>query len=145
MNDFKAVILGICIASVCLGAMYMLKPKGNMEKSVRFGFAVIFLTLTISLFVSLFKGGGKAVPTYALSPDYSVSEKITEISARQIVAEVLRENGLKFEEIKIFTNIEESGGISIKRITVKTSENAEKVIGSINAVIKSDGVEVINE
>lgn len=145
MNEFKAVILGICIASVSLGAMYMLKPSGNMEKTVRFGFAVIFLTLTLSLFISLFGGGNKLMPASAPSPDYSATERITKISARQIVAEVLAEKGLKFKEIEIFTNIDESGGISIKRITVKTDENAERVIGSINAVINSGGVEVINE
>ena len=145
MNEFKAVILGICIASVSLGAMYMLRPSGNTEKTVRFGFAVIFLTLTLSLFISFFTGGTKILPTYAVSPDLSAAEKITKISAKQIVAEVLRDKGLEFKEIEIFTNIEESGGISIKRITVETDENAERVIDSINAVIKSGGVEVINE
>ena len=145
MNEFKSVILGICIASVSLGAMYMLKPDGNTAKTVRFGFAVIFLTLTLSIFISLFGKSDRLLPTLSITPDYSAAEKITAIEARQIAAQVLEEKGIKFKEIDVLTNKDEAHGISIKRITVKTDETAEQVRQSISAVIKTDGVEVINE
>ena len=51
----------------------------------------------------------------------------------------------RFKEIDVLTNKDEARGISIKRITVKTDETAEQVRQSISAVIKTDGVEVINE
>ena len=145
MNEFKSVILGICIASIGLGAMYMLKPEGATAKAVRFAFAVIFLTLTVTLVVSLFVKGDRLLPSLSSDTELLSYESIARLEAEQLAAEVLKEKGIKYEKIEIFTNKEDSGSISIKRITVKTNENPEYVRDSITAVIKADGVEVINE
>lgn len=145
MNEFKSVILGICIASVGLGAMYMLRPEGATVKAVRFAFAVIFLTLTVTLIVSLFAKGERLLPSLSGSYEFISAEAIAKIEAEQLTREVLKEKGIKYDKIEIFTNKDDGGGISIKRITVKTSENPEYIRDSITAVIKADGVEVINE
>lgn len=145
MNEFNSVILGICIASVGLGAMYMLRPDGATAKAVRFAFAVVFLTLTVTLFVSLFAKGEKLLPSLSGSTEFTAATAIAKIEAEQLTREVLKEKGIKYEKIEVFTNKESDGSISIKRITVKTNENPSYVRDSITAVIKADGVEVINE
>lgn len=145
MNEFSSVILGICIASVGLGAMYMLRPEGATAKAVRFAFAVIFLTLTITLMVSLFAKGERLLPTLSNNNEHINYDGIAKVEAKTLAAEVLKEKGIKYSEIKIFTNNEADGSISIKRITVKTNENPDYVREAITAVIKADGVEVINE
>ncbi len=145
MSEIKSVILGLCIASVSLGAMYMLRPVGATEKSVRLNFAVIFLSLLVVSVASLL---GTDFGDMKISVDNSssfYSENIVCAEVEYLCGEILKEKGMDFKEITVFTDKNGQGGISIKRITVESTAEPEAIRQSITAVIATDGVEVIND
>ncbi len=145
MSEIKSVILGLCIASVSLGAMYMLRPVGVTEKSVRLSFAVIFLSLLTVSVATLLHTDFDEVKINVDNTGTSYSEKIISAEAKFVCEEILKEKDIKFNEIKVFTDKTDSGSISIKRITVESEAEPELIKQSITAVIATDGVEVIND
>lgn len=145
MSEFESVILGLCIASVSLGAMYMLRPVGAAEKSVRLSFAVIFLSLLVVSAASLVSTDFGDLKISAESPASDYSENIVAAEAQYLCSQILNDKGIEFSEIKIFTDKTEDGGISIKRIAVESAAEPDTIRQSITAVIATDGVEVIND
>lgn len=145
MSEIKSVILGLCIASISLGSMYMLRPSGATEKSVRLSFAVIFLSLLVVSLSNLLKTdfNGIKFTFNSFSNDYS--ENIVSTQAEFLCQEILKEKGIDFKGIEIFTDKTEDGSISIKRITVESTAEPDAIKNSIAAVIATDGVEVIND
>ncbi len=145
MSELKSVILGLCIASVSLGVMYMLKPAGATDKSVRLSFAVIFLSLLVFSAARLLKMDFNGIKISTDTAATYTAESIVSVRAHYLCEEILKEKGLSFGEINIFTDKTENGSISIKRITVESTEEPEVIRQSITAVIATDGVEVIND
>lgn len=146
MSSVKGVVLGICAASLVLGAVYMLRPSGAVtEKSIRFAFAVIFLSVTVLSVSALFK---KEFRPGSLAADNTYIESAAEIVSAQaeyLTGEILQENNIEFKKISVLTDKTENGDIFIKRITVVSGEDFEKVREYITAVIETNGVEVIDE
>ena len=146
MSSVKGVVLGICAASLVLGAVYMLRPSGTVtEKSIRFAFAVIFLSVTVISVSALFK---KEFRPGSLAADNTYIESAAEIVSAQaeyLTGEILQENNIEFKKISVLTDKTENGDIFIKRITVVSGEDFEKVREYITSVIETNGVEVIDE
>ena len=145
MNELKSVILGLCIASVSLGVMYMLKPTGATDKSIRLSFAVIFLSILVFSAARLLKVDFDSIKISANNSAANTAESIVCARAQYLCQEILEEKGLSFGEINIFTDKTEEGSIFIKRITVESTEEPEAIRQSITAVIVANGVEVIND
>lgn len=145
MDDFKSIILGLCIASVGLGIIYMLKPAKTLEKSIRFSFAVVFLCITVICIASFLKVDFKEISVNAADYSKNAEEKILCLQARHLSEQILKSNSLDFKEIEIFTDKTDNGDIIIKRITVKSEAEPKLIRDSITAVIETCGVEVINE
>jgi hypothetical protein len=146
MSSVKGVVLGVCAASLVLGAVYMLRPSGAVtEKSIRFAFAVIFLSVTVLSVSALFK---KEFRQESLAADNTYIESAAEIVSAQaeyLTGEILQENNIEFKKISVLTDKTENGDIFIKRITVVSGEDFEKVREYITSVIETNGVEVIDE
>ncbi len=143
MKEFKSLILSFCIASIVFGLIFMLTPSGKLQKNVRFNFAVIFLSILFFSVSSIFNIDFNFKKSEALSLSYT--ENIIKAQAEMVCHAALEENGYSAEEINIYTNKNEDGSISIKRIRAKTKDDTEKVKSAITAVIKTDSIEVRNE
>ncbi len=145
MSEIKSVILGLCIASISLGAMYMLRPTGATEKSVRLSFAVIFLSLLVISVSSILHIDFNKIKITLNNSFNDSSENIVSAEAKFLCQEILKEKGIDFKGIEIFTDKTDDGSISIKRITVESTAEPDAVRQSITAVLATDGVEVIND
>lgn len=146
MESIKGIILGFCTASLVLGLLYMLRAeKTATEKSVRFAFAVIFLSITV-LSIAKILGLSRHLPTFSSSYEYNHTyTDVYAYSVEQVAAAALGDGGINFKEISVQTDKNDGGDIFIKRITVVSGGNAEKIKGCIFSVIETNEVEVINE
>ncbi len=145
MSEIKGIILGLCAASLVLGAVYMLRPKSNVEKSIRFAFAVVFLSITVVSGAGILKKDIKIADINVNADFISTAEELTRVQAEYLAEQVLLENGCEFQKISVLTDKSVDGGIFIKRVTVISRYNPEEIRQSILSVIETDGVEVINE
>lgn len=146
MEEIKGVVLGFCAASLVLGAVYMLRAeKTATEKSVRFAFAIIFLCITV---LSVAKITGVKINTKQVFNNKEYMSGYAELysSSAKLVAEAaLFDSGIDFEKISVLADKSESGSIFIKRVTVQSPQNPEKIKACILSVIETNEVEVINE
>ena len=143
MSEFKSLVLSFSIASVVFGLIFTLTPNGRLLKNVRFNFAVIFLSL-------IFFSGANILNIdfnfeKSINASISYSESIIKAQAETLCIAALEEKGCSFEEIVIYTNKNEDGSISIKRIAAKTKDDIVKVRNTLNEVIKTETLEVRNE
>lgn len=146
MSSIKGIVLGLCAASLVLGATYMLRPtKAATEKSIRFAFAVIFLSIMVVSVASLVKKDFSFDKVRTSEEYLDSAAGVIRAQAEFLSGEVLRQQGINFKKISVLTDKSESGDIFIKRITVVSGEDPKSIRKHITRVIETDGVEVRNE
>lgn len=140
MNLILSFIASFCIISIVLGALYILCPKGTMQKSVKY----IFVLLLISSSLSLIKGVdnidfGMAKHSYTLQNNDAAL-----LGAELTFKEALRAADINFSKITVCTDKSENGSILISEVIVYSEEPCEKILKAIGNE-KEYEVTVINE
>ena len=140
MSAVRGFVSAFCVGCVMLGALYILVPKGNISKAVKYAFCLVFLCMIISAGVSL---SGIETPDFSNKESEFENERLSAEIAQMIFAEALSESKINFSKITVFTDKSASGGISISKVYVYTDCSPQKV----SSVIGSDVYElvVINE
>lgn len=141
MNGLSSFIISFCGSCVLLGFLYMLCPSGSMSAPVKYVFCLCFVCCVIASVLNIPK------------PDFSyfdkannaeiLTEQNTAVTAEMVFGEALRQSNVNFRKISVETNKMSDGSIIISKVTVYTTESAQKV----EEIIGSDSYEVcvINE
>ncbi len=137
MNGIISFVISFCSGCVALGFLYMLCPSGNIGPSVKYIFCLCFVCCVFGAAVGI------------KPPDFSVfdrtenaeilTENNTAVTAQIVFGEALTKQNIKFRKIIVDTNKLTDGSIIISKITVYTSDEAQKVI----QVLCSDSYEVV--
>lgn len=139
MNTLMQFFYGFCAAAVFLGFLSMLSPEGTMKKSVKYGFAVTFLCVCVTLFMGL--NGISFKNEKRTESKISTSNTLAEKQVEYICAAALTDNKIPFSEIK--ANIKEAEGIYINEITVYSDFDKEKTEAVIKNTLEVKEVEII--
>ncbi len=139
MNILMQFFLGFSAAAVFLGFLSMLCPEGNMKKSVKYGFSIIFLCASVTLFSTLNGISFKNAKPHGQSVESNTY--LAETQAEYICAAVLQDNKIPFSEIK--ANISGTDSIYISMITVYTDFDKEKTASVIRSVLEVEEVKII--
>lgn len=127
MEELKKWALGVCAAAIFSSVIYALVPKGNMQKIMRCVTALAVICALVFPFASaLMKTNFSASSpdTEALTPselNNEVNYRLTAAYAQQIqdgVQEILASYGYLDCEIDLLTDIDEQGGIFIKKANI---------------------------
>lgn len=121
----------------------MLCPEGSISKSVKYLLSLVFLVMVVS-------AAGMGVKNLDINFDFTQqaavsTEQLEGVNIRLIFEETLRQNGINFEEITVFTDKLETGGISITKVIIRSDCEKEKISSVLSNVANSIEVEVINE
>ena len=141
MNGFYSFILAFCTVCVVLGGISVIVPSGSFARPLKYIFCLVFICVILGSVISMDKIDFN---TEGEHEEITLRENGAEILARQTFEEALRRANIEFQEIRVFTDKSESGGIFITEVVVYSHESTVK----INEVISSDGayeVRVINE
>lgn len=129
MKSLSTFILAFCVVSVGIGALFMLSPKGNLSKSVRYVFGLIFLCCLMPS-ISIFKGFTVSTDTqYIFENGYSSS--LAETVITQTFEKALTKNGINFSKILVFTDKTENGSITISEVVIYSTESKDKIMAVI--------------
>lgn len=141
MNNLSAFMISFCSSCILLGFLYMLCPEGSMGGSVKYVFCLCFLCCVLSGITNLPKIDLKQFQS--ASDSQLVTEQSSAAVAQTVFVRALIEQNINFTKVTVDTNKLQNGSITINKVTVYTSESAEK----IESVIGSDSYEVcvINE
>ncbi len=139
MNTLMQFFYGFCAAAVFLGFLSMLSPEGAMKKSVKYGFAITFLCVCVTLFMGL--NGISFKYEQKTGSQINTSNTLAEKQVEYICAAALTDNKIPFSEIK--ANIKEADGIYINEITVYSDFDKEKTEAVIKNTLEVKEVEII--
>ena len=141
MSQITQMVMGLSAAAIFIGAMFMLAPTGNMHKSVRYVFTLVFLCVCITIFLKLGKFNFDKF-SVTQNTDYTVAQNLTKIQAEQICAAALPDNNISFNKISVITDNNEVGGIFISNVIIESDENADLIKKSIEQTVITKEVTV---
>ncbi len=136
-------IISFCVGSILIGSLYIICPKGNISKQIKYVFSLVFLIIIISAAnVPL-----KSIDFDAFSPaNIEIETEDLEISAAKYVfSYTLKKQNINFREISIFTDKTDDDSIVITKVVVTTDEPPQKVTNALAGLLDNREVEIINE
>lgn len=142
MDDLKYIITVITVSFIIYGLVLIFSPAGNMGKYFK---SVVGVSLIAVVVLTVSKQGiefnfGELKSETDIKIDSSVIETVTaEYTNRSVenyIAELLKQNGCKYNKLEVFTYISSDGGISIDRVEIscssEQSENIKRIVGSLS-------------
>ncbi len=136
-------ITSFCVGSVLIGSLYIICPKGNISKQIKYIFSLVFLIIIISAAnVPL-----KSIDFNAVSlTDNQINTDALDTSAAEYVfSYTLKKQNITFRKISIFTDKTDDGSIVITKVVIVTNEPQQKVINALAGLLDNREVEIINE
>jgi len=129
--------------SLLFGGMYVLKPGGNTEKTVKYIFSLIFISIMLSAILNIKLDDFKSIST-DVSADISTDALKSE-AIRRTFMEALRLENINFSEITVCTNKKADGSISISKVIVYSCDSKEKIIEVLSTADTEYEIEVCYE
>lgn len=135
--------MSVCAAGVCFGALIIICPEGKMSKSVKFIFSLCFLLIIITC-------AGVTVKKADFDFNFETEIETNNIQSQIALAEytyglALKNAGIKFSYIKVFTDNSNIDGIRITKVLINSNVSKQRIISALGQVAKNFEVEVINE
>ena len=132
-----------CVGSILLGSLYIICPDGNISKSVKYIFSIVFLIIVITAAnIPL-----KSIDLGAFSEITAETdtEEMNLASAKYVFSYALNKENINFSDISFFTDKKEDGSIVITKVIITTNETKEKVISALEGLLDKREVEIKNE
>lgn len=149
MDVLKQWAVGLTMASFFGGLVYMLSPRGRMDRAVRCAVSIFIL----SVFVAPLFGGAVVIPDFEIPESDPTSTLINNETAKLLSSEAetlladriddeLESIGVRAKEINVKTDIDESGSIYIEAaeviLTEDTAQNADEIQTRLSTVMGID-------
>ena len=143
MSYISSFLVSICASCIFLGAMQILCPTGQMNKSVKFILGLVFLVMIISSAGIIPKNIELNIPLQsqgvAINPEMDIK------SAEYVFATALSLNNIEFSKITVCTDKTQNDSIVINKVIIETKQNAQAVLNALGDAAKNFNVEVVNE
>lgn len=123
MNALTSFTISFCTVCIVVAALTVLCPDGTFNKSIKYILALVFLLCLLSV-IPVFKN---------IELNYkqnSVLAQSTDISARAAeihFAETLKNAGIPFSKIKVYTDNLSDGSILITRVVIYSDSSVEQI------------------
>ncbi len=137
MNAINTFTASFCISSVVLGLLFLLVPRGALNKSVKYIFALCFVCCLVGNIVALPRLDFSDFNTYERQS--TVTEQGAAFAAGEVFSEALKSQNINFTKITVDVNKSADSSIVINKVTVYTDEQPQKILD----VIGSDDYEVV--
>lgn len=130
MQTVTELIKTLSVLSVVLAAVWMLIPKGAMEKPFRYVLGMFVAAAIVTAVMTAFDRGFwvESTPAQAENSTQVTAQSLSATTAEYIIAGLLDGAGIKYREIHAVTDISDDSGISIIKATVALydREDAER-------------------
>jgi len=143
MNTLTQLITTFCAACIFIGALYIVCPNGEMNKSVKYILSLAFLlTVITATGITVKKGNfNLEIPQYQAVQ----SEQLDTASAEYAYAYVLRAADINFSKITVCTDKTNDGSIVISKVIICSDCEETRILQALGEAAKNFEVEVINE
>ena len=131
------------VGCILIGSLYIICPEGNISKSVKYIFSLVFLIIIITAANIPFKKISFDLPTNNSSQMETNNIQIS--AAEYIYSFTLKKENINFKRIYVCTDNSESESIVITKVVIVSNEEDSKIIKALGELAKTRKVEIINE
>lgn len=143
MNWLNSIILSVCAASVCIGALYIICPTGKISKSVRYTFSLCFLLILISSVGITIK---KSDLSFDIAKTGEINTEEIDIAAAEYTYGLALKNaGINFSKIEVLTDNSNGDSIVISRLVIYSDNDRQRILSALGSATENFEVVVINE
>ena len=142
MEVIRDIAASISVSAVIIGAIHILAPDGKNGRQLRYIAGLLLIVAVVAPFAGASISFDLEQAETTLHID---SEAMLKNQIENVVAELLRSEGIEFGIIKPYMDISPDGSISIYRIYVSHASEAEKAKQIIGENFTGCEVEVGNE
>lgn len=139
----KTFIISVCTACTVLGALHIICPGGNIGKSVKYVFSLVFLLIIISSAAVMFKT--EKIQFNIPEVSQTTTEEMQVSAAKYVYESILKKAGIEFTKITVCTDKLENDSIVINKVIIYSTCEKEKIIKALGVVAENHEVEIINE
>lgn len=143
MSGLTSFFTAFCAGCILIGALYIICPEGNIGKSVKYVFSLVFLIIIISAANISIKKIDFDFET--ASADTVSQENMQIASAEYIYSYALTKENINFHKITVCTDKTEDGSIVINKVIIFSNEEKNKIIKALDVLAEVREVEIINE
>ena len=149
MEAIRTIAMSICITAVVTSIFSMLVPNASMEKALKFGISLFFLTGLISPFLNNaidfhIDLDSVKVGTRSQQMTDAVEKQFSSLAGQRVAAaveNVLAAKGIPTKKVTAVVNIGADGSISINDLTVSLDENDRiKEQAAKDLILKETGI-----
>ncbi len=140
MRFLTDILLALCVSSVFIGVLFLISPDGNLKNSVKYALSLAFI-ISVTASVSIGDFGFDFSPDIA-EPNISY-EEMAVANAKLVYGETLKQSGINFQDILVFTDKDEFDNIKIIKVVIRTDEAPSAIKEALKEVC--DNIEVVVE
>lgn len=129
METIREAATAISFTAVILGAVSIIAPEAASNKKIK----PVFALLIIIAIITPFAGERLSLPEFSAENGfYSDAGELLRTSAKHVIVETLRQEGVSFKALEISADIRQDGGISINSVYIYGADNRELTKRIIN-------------
>lgn len=143
MQFLTSFFTAFCVASVLIGALYIVCPDGQIAKSVRFVLSIVFLVIIIAAANITVKNIDIDFTANQASPENYEEMQIA--AAEYVYSYTLQKENINFSQITVCTDKSENDSIVITKVIIYSNAERKKITEALGVLAEVREVEVINE
>lgn len=143
MQALTSFFTAFCTGCILIGVLYIICPDGNIGKSVKYAFSLVFLIIIISAANITVKKVDFNFPNIQTNLDTQENMQIA--SAEYIYSYTLRKANINFSKITVCTDKTADDSIVINKVVIFSNEEKSKIIKALDVLAKVREVEIVNE
>jgi hypothetical protein len=135
-------VISFCAGCILIGSLYIICPEGNISKTVKAVFSLVFLVIIIS---------AANIPLKSIDFNFTPKNEAANFENMQISAAeyvfsyTLSQQEINFSKLQVYTDILEDGSIVITKVVIASNEPREKILKALGELKDNREVEIIDE
>lgn len=142
MSTLNSFFVSFCVSAILLGSFFIICPDGQITKSVKNIFSLLFTLIIISSALSI-----KLDLNYSFDALQN-NDTVTGIDtsgAIYVYSECLKSAEIEFTEISVLTTKNDDGSIIISKVLIFSKAEKNEILNALSVVAQNIEVEIINE
>lgn len=135
-------IISFCAGCILIGSLYIICPEGNISKTIKAVFSLVFLVIVIS---------AANIPLKSIDFSFTPTTETTNYTDMQTTAAeyvfsyTLAKQNVDFSKLEVYTDISDDNSIVITKVVIVSNESEEKILKALGELNDNREVEIINE
>lgn len=143
MNFLNSFVISASASCILIGILYTITPNGEITKTIKYLFALIFIISIITAAKITVKNADFDFEFE--TPETNSQEEMQIAAAEYIYSYALQKNSINFSKITVCTDKLDDGSIKISKVIIYSNCEKSEILKALGENAQKSEVEIINE